>query len=125
MIPFENFFSPLSFAVNATVLHGAGIVSPIFSVLNITDPRYAGTVLLSLSTARSVISIASPTRAVVGATISICVAVLLAEKAIGAILVYIKKTAVRSERNFFMVKWSEKIELVRIFEYGIGVRGKD
>ncbi len=70
MSALENFFSPLSSAVNATVLPGAGTVSQILSVLNITDPRYQVTVFLSLSTALTVISIASPTRLVVLAIIS-------------------------------------------------------
>ena len=96
--PLENFFSPLSSAENVTVLPGAGIVSPILSVLNITDPRYPITVALSLSTARSVISIASHTRAVVGA-----VAEVAANTKVEKILL-MKKIAINPDKSFFIIQ---------------------
>ncbi len=99
----ENFFSPLSSAENVTVLPGAGIVSPILSVLNITDPRYPITVALSLSTARSVISIASHTRAVVGAVISIFVAEVAANTKVEKILL-MKKIAINPDKSFFIIQ---------------------
>jgi hypothetical protein len=60
VIPFGNFFSPLSLGVNEIVFQGAGIVSQILSVLNITEPEYVVTVALFISIARTDISIASP-----------------------------------------------------------------
>jgi hypothetical protein len=101
--PLENFFSPLSSAENVTVFPGAGIVSPILSVLNITDQRYPRTVALSLSTARRVISIASQTRAVVGAVISIFVAEV-APNTTGEKILLIKKRAISPEKSFFIVQ---------------------
>ena len=82
--------------MNATVLPGAGTVSQILSVLNMTDPRYPVTVFLSLSTALTVISIASPTRPVVLAVISrATVSQVAAERESGAnILEKIARSAI-------------------------------
>lgn len=76
----------------------------MLSVLNMTDPRYAETVFLSLSTARTDISIASPARPVVGVVISSCTTldVVAAESHAGMRSDHAKMLTKMETRSFFI-----------------------